>query len=101
MCINNKNKNMSIDLFSRYSSYFTALMILKLLTYFMHSNCLFDILDVFLKSLKTEQTSKLKTDQSHLKCLKSCKITQVFEFDTRPTLFIRLLYAYDAFKYIS
>lgn len=49
----------------------------------MHSDCKLAILDGFLKSLTTEKTSKLKTEQSLLKCLKTCKITQVLvEYST-------------------
>lgn len=57
-----KSKNMFSNLLSRHSSYFTALMILKQLMYSMNSGYQFSVLDVFLKSLKTELTTKLKID---------------------------------------
>lgn len=43
----------------------------------MHYDCQFTILNIFLKSLNTEETSKLKTDQSLLKCLKVVKLLKI------------------------
>lgn len=85
--INVKSKNTFLELF--ITNYLISPRILKYLIYFIQSDWQLVVSDVFLKSFKTEQTPKLKTNQSFSKHLKCWKIIQILELEARFFLFSR------------